>query len=63
LDCNISNNMNDNNDHNINNNYEINDNIIEFNKKNKIVNFLDEKTNKRYKLYTRSNVKVKKNKL
>ena len=69
---NIINDMNDDNDHNINNNNEINNNnikneiehfnsmnIIEFNKKNKIVNFLDEKTNKRYKLYTKSNIKVK----
>ena len=64
--------INDNNDDNINNNNEINDNsikneieqynsmnIIEFNKKNKVVNFLDEKTNKRYKIYTKSDVKVK----
>ena len=68
----INSKINNDDRYNINNNNEINDNsikneiehfnsmnIIEFNKKNKIVNFLDEKTNKRYKLYTRSDVKVK----
>lgn len=34
-------------------------NIIEFNKKDKIVNFLDEETNKIYKIYANSEIRVK----
>ena len=47
----------------INNNYEYQNynlrNIIEFNEKNKMVNFLDERTNKTYKIYTKDEIILK----
>lgn len=69
---NIINNHNSNNNNNnivknknseINKNYEYQSynlrNIIEFNEKNKMVNFLDERTNKTYKIYTKDEIILK----
>ena len=69
LNSNINNNMNkinlnNNNNNNGSINYNVDmkfdsSNIIEFSKKKKLINFLDEKTNKNYKLYTSPELKVK----
>ena len=60
---NINNNMIMNMNNNMNNlDNQVNfdsSNIIEFGKKKQLVNFLDESTNKRYKIYTSPELKVK----
>ena len=65
---NFNNNNNLNNNNNINNinNNKVNvdikfdpSNIIEFGKKDLLINFLDESTNKNYKIYTSPNLKIK----
>ena len=70
INDNIININNINNNNNNVKNAEINDNkielkkfddmnIIEFDKKNKLVNFLDDQTKKKYKIYTKKEIKLK----